>query len=138
MLSTKSILATSEPGAKKRISIDLSSQYSGISGRTIGRNNTDTKVCAFSFSFAVKGSSIISSGGFRAASKSLAKQSLGTAFLSSGIGRPPSAIWKTPSVVRRSLLGLWRTPLRTRYEVRVGDACLCSSGGRESSRAIPQ
>ena len=35
----------------------------------------------------------------------------GTAILSSGIGRPPSAMWKTPAVVRRSLAGLCRTPL---------------------------
>ena len=34
--------------------------------------------------------------------------------LSSAIGMPPSAIWNTPAVVRRSLAGLCKTPLRKR------------------------
>ena len=34
--------------------------------------------------------------------------------LSAGIGNPPSAIWKTPLVVRRSLCGLCRMPCGTR------------------------
>ena len=40
--------------------------------------------------------------------------SFGTAILSSGIGRPPSTMWNTPAVVRRSLAGLCSTPLASR------------------------
>ena len=46
--------------------------------------------------------------------RSSANAAFGTASLSAGIGRPPSATWNTPAVVRRSLAGLCRTPLRRR------------------------
>jgi hypothetical protein len=42
------------------------------------------------------------------------KTERGTAFLSPGIGSPPSQTWKVPLVVRRSLRGLCSTPLRKR------------------------
>ena len=54
------------------------------------------------------------SGGWKARPSSFAKTAFGTAILSSGIGRPPSAMWKTPAVVRRSLAGLCSTPLTSR------------------------
>ena len=63
---------------------------------------------------AVYGSTRSASGGSNARASSRPKTSLGTAILSSGIGRPPSAMWKTPAVVRRSLAGLCSTPLTRR------------------------
>ena len=54
------------------------------------------------------------SGGSNARVSSRAKVTAGTASLSSGIGSPPSAMWKTPAVVRRSFAGLCSTPLTRR------------------------
>ena len=53
-------------------------------------------------------------GGSKARASSRAKMPVGTASLSSGIGSPPSATWKTPAVVRRSFAGLCSTPLTSR------------------------
>ncbi len=114
MLSTKSRLDTSDPGAKKRISIRFSAVNPGTAGTTSGRSSSETKQPAGCADPAVYGSSSDSSGGVSANASSRAKVALGTAFLSSGIGSPPSAMWNTPAVVRRSLAGLCRMPLRSR------------------------
>ena len=110
MLSTKSRLLTRFPGAKKRISIDFSGETPGTSGATTGRSSSETKTFAGFSLVPVKGSVMISSGGFSACFRRRAKTAFGTDFLSAGTGSPPSATWKTPSVVRRSLAGLWQTP----------------------------
>ena len=137
MLSTKSRLQTRPPGAKKRISILLAFETLGTEGHTIGRRKSDTHVLAFSSCVAVKGSSSISSGALNACLHMFLNATFGTAFLSSGIGSPPSATWNTPAVVRRSLLGLFKMPWRTRYECTRLFDCVSLSGGSESMRAVP-
>jgi hypothetical protein len=59
-------------------------------------------VCTGSAQCAVKGKSDSDSGGLKAARSMLA-------YATSG-----SATWNTPCVVRRSLIGLWSTPLSRR------------------------
>ena len=106
MLSTKSRLLTRLPGAKNRTSIDFSGETPGTSGARMGRSSRETKTLAGFSLVPVKGSVMISRGGVSEARSRRAKVSFGTDFLSAGTGRPPSATWKTPSVVRRSLAGL--------------------------------
>ncbi|MPM88512.1 hypothetical protein SDC9_135616 [bioreactor metagenome] len=113
MPSTKSRLLTRPPGTMKRTSIRCG-QTPGTSGTTTGRISSETKVRAGVSEPAVQGSSSASSGGHRASSSSRPKTSLRTLILSSGIGSPPWAMWKTPAVVRRSLTGLCSTPLVSR------------------------
>ena len=110
MLSTKSRFDTSPPGAKKRISIVFAFETFGISGQTIGRRKSDTHVRALFFCVEVMGSSRMSSEASNAFFHMFLKTIFGTAFLSSGIGSPPSATWKTPDVVRLSFCGLLRMP----------------------------
>ncbi len=98
------------PGAKKRTSIFFSGWNPGTSGQMVGRSNSETNIRAGSLRLAVKGSVMRSAGGISAAANMRAKASFGTAFLSPGMGSPPSATWKDPSVVRRSLAGLCKTP----------------------------
>ena len=114
MLSTKSRLQTSPPGTKKRTSMLFSGVTPATSGHTTGRNSSETKHSAGSGRVEVKGKRSNSGGGSSAALSSLPKTAFGTAFLSSGTGNPPSATWKIPCVVRRSLFGLCSTPCRTR------------------------
>ena len=114
MLSTKSRLQTRPPGTKNRTSMLFSGATPGTSGQTTGRSRRETKHSAGSGSVEVKGNRISSGGGFSAAWSRRPKTALGTAFLSSGTGNPPSVTWKIPCVVRRSLFGLCSTPWRTR------------------------
>ena len=86
---------------------------------------------------AVNGSRSNACGGFSAKPSIRANVWVGTAFLSSGIGSPPSATWKTPAVVRLSLAGLCSTPLRTRYELTMSELNSSRSGGNDSARAMP-
>ena len=114
MLSTKSRLLTRLPGAKNRTSIDRANVTFGTAGTTTGRSRSDTNDRAWSGWSAVNGTASSSAGGRMAAWNSSANVRLGTANLSNGTGSPPSTTWNVPWVVRRSLLGLCRTPLRRR------------------------
>ena len=114
MPSTKSRFATRPPGTMNRVSIRFSRTQPGTAGATSGRSCSETKQAAGSGWFAVYGSTRSTSGGRNASSSSRAKTAFGTAILSSGMGSPPSAMWNTPAVVRRSLAGLCRTPLASR------------------------
>jgi len=114
MPSTKSRLETSPPGAMKRVSIRFSRTVPGTSGETIGRMYSETKHAAGSGWFAVYGRTLSISGGVNACLSSRANTGFGTPILSSGMGSPPSTMWKTPTVVRRSLAGLCSTPLTSR------------------------
>jgi hypothetical protein len=114
MLSTKSRFDTTPPGAKKRTSVRFSGETPGTAGHTSGRRSSDTIVCTGSAHLAVNGKSESDSGGFSAARRRFAYAMSGTAILSDGMGRPTSATWNTPCVVRRSLIGLCRTPLSRR------------------------
>ena len=102
------------PGTMKRVSIRFSRTEPGTSGDTSGRSSSETKQAAGSGWLAVYGSTMSASGGWNARASSRANTSFGTASLSSGIGSPPSAMWKTPAVVRRSFAGLCSTPLASR------------------------
>ena len=108
--STKSRLLTKPPGTKKRVSMRRAGEKPGIPGATSGRSKSDTNPLAV----ASKGKASAVSGGSRAIRRRAANVRCGTVFLSAGIGRPPSATWKVPLVVRRSLRGLCSTPLATR------------------------
>ena len=105
---------TKQPGAKNRTSIFLRRVTPGTSGQTSGRSSSETKARAGSGRPEVKGSSSMSSGGASARRNSSANARLGTANLSPAIGSPPSQTWNVPLVVRRSCLGLWSTPFRSR------------------------
>ena len=94
--STKSRLLTRLPGAKKRVSIVLRGQTPGTSGPTSGRKSSEMKHRAGSGRSAENGTTSRSAGGCRACWKRAAAVTSGTDFLSPGIGRPPSAIWKVP------------------------------------------
>ena len=113
--STKSRLLTILPGAKKRTSIVCCLVKPSTSGTTTGRSRRETHDFAGASSFAKNGNVVSASGAVVSAFLSKrAAASLGTAFLSLGMGRPPSATWKTPLVVRRSLFGLCNTPCSMR------------------------
>ena len=94
--------------------MERSAEKPGTSGTTTGRSSRDTKQRAGSSCREAHGRVSRSSGASTAWASRRAKTSRATAILSSGIGRPPSATWKTPAVVRRSLRGLCRTPPSTR------------------------
>ena len=102
------------PGTMKRVSIRFSRTDPGTSGDTSGRISSETKQAAGSGWLAVYGSTMSVSGGWNARASRRAKVTIGTASLSSGMGSPPSAMWNTPAVVRRSLAGLCSTPLASR------------------------
>ena len=137
MLSTKSRLHTSAPGAKKRISMVFSDSPLGILGQTVGRRYIETQVFALRSCVEVNGSSSISSGAENARAHKFLKTRFGTDFLSAGTGSPPSATWKTPAVVRLSLRGLFRMPCLTLYDETSGFSCLSLSGGKERVLAVP-
>ncbi len=98
----------------KRVSIRFSRTKPGTCGATSGRSWSDTKQAAGSGWLAVYGRTMSTSGGSNARASRRAKATFGTEILSSGIGSPPSAMWNTPAVVRRSLAGLCSTPLARR------------------------
>ncbi len=108
-----------------------------VAGQTSGRSSSDTKQRTCSSWSAVNGSVIRSAGGQSAAAQSAANARFGTAALSAGTGKPPSAMWNSPCVVRRSLFGLCRTPCGTRYEFRHGDEKLSTFTGSDMTRAMP-
>ena len=118
--STKSRLLTRLAGAKKRVSMVFAGSVS-VAGQITGRSRSETKRRACSVWSAVKGSASTSGGRMQsAASSRAAKACLGTPILSAGTGRPPSTIWKMPLVVRRSLLGLCRTPCGDAIGLQIG------------------
>ena len=83
-------------------------------GRPAGRSSSETMVSTGCGQFAVNGRRMSWAGGRRASCSSRRYATSGTRSLSAGIGRPPSATWNTPWVVRRSLIGLCSTPLSRR------------------------
>ena len=87
-------------------------------GHTTGRSSSEANIRACSGWSAVKGSARTLAGGRSASSSSFAKACFGTVILSAGIGSPPSTMWKTPLVVRRSFAGLCSTPCTMRYDCR--------------------
>jgi hypothetical protein len=91
MLSTKSRLLTSPPGAKNRTSSRFSGVTLGTAGQTRGRSSRDTMVSTGRRQLAVNGSRSSSAGGRSASSSSRRKTARGTRVLSAGIGSPPSA-----------------------------------------------
>ena len=95
-----------------RASIDLVAD--AVRNASAGVPTGDARDAAGCSEVEVKGSTMSCCGGWKASSSSLPKTSRGTASLSSGMGSPPSATWKTPAVVRRSLAGLCSTPLASR------------------------
>ena len=135
--STKSRFETSDPGAKNLTSILFFEVTPSTAGLTSGLSSSDTKICAFLVQSSVNGRLKRSPSIVVAFLRSNAAVLSGTAFLSSGIGIPPSAIWNTPFVVRLSLRGLCSTPCLIRYEVRYSDAYSSLFSGSESSLAIP-
>ena len=71
--------------------MDFSSMNPSTFGQTTGRMSNDTKHSACSSCVEVKGRRSNAAGGCSASVSNLPKTALDTAFLSSGIGRPPSA-----------------------------------------------
>ena len=61
-----------------------------------GRSSSETKARSGSGRLAVNGTTSRSGGGATADRNSVAKTDRGTAFLSPGIGRLPSATWNVP------------------------------------------
>ena len=136
MASMKSRLLTRLAGAKQRISMRFSGSLP-VAGQTIGRSSSDTNIRACCCWSAVKGSASTLSGGSSARSSSVAKAFFGTVILSVGTGSPPSTMWKTPCVVRRSLFGLCSTPCTMRYDCKYGEAMLSPRAGSDITRASP-
>src|SRR5260370_10656868 len=137
MLSTKSRLLTRLPGAKNRISIDLSGVKPGTSGQTIGSKSSETKQPACLLCSEVNGRLHTSVGGANASWSIQPATRFATLTLSSGTGDPPSATWKKPTVVRRSFLGVGRTPALTRSEERRVEEDSTCGWGPDQSRAKP-
>ena len=102
------------PGTMKRTSRLRSGVTPSTAGTTRGRSSSETKHSAGRSEVEDQGRRRASVGGVKAAAKMREATSRSTAILSSGMGRPPSAMWNTPAVVRRSLAGLCSTPLTRR------------------------
>ena len=86
------------PGTMKRVSIRFSRTDAGhLRATTSGRRSSETKQAAGVGLVGRVGQHHVGlAAARRRGPSSRAKTALGTAILSSGIGRPPSAMWKTP------------------------------------------
>src|ERR1700737_3680256 len=100
MLSTKSRLLTRLPGAKNRISIDLSGVKPGTSGQTIGRKSSETKQPACLLCAEVNGRRNSSGGGSNAGWSIQPATRFATLTLSSATGDVEKA-FRRPAIVFR-------------------------------------